>query len=136
MEPGGCVIRSEKVLSGTRQNRKPLKTTRELLGKFTFSLRTSLAEERKLIYYLEILWFGGIRNTTLMIATFVSDMSVGNNHKIQKLTSNSGSILSAICPIPHGRNVPVPLPLIELPVILSDPPDSDSSTSSRLGYRI
>ncbi len=49
----------------------------------------------------------------------------GYNRKNQKLISYPDNIPSAIRPVPHGLDVPVPLPPTELPVITSESSDSE-----------
>ncbi|GFU13552.1 hypothetical protein NPIL_689591 [Nephila pilipes] len=73
------------------------------------------SKDRRLLYDLECLRYGGNRKTSLMIvASVLAWYIIGYIRKNKKkLISYPDNIPSAIQTTPHGLNVVVPLPPIE-----------------------
>ncbi|GFS90390.1 hypothetical protein TNCV_4096241 [Trichonephila clavipes] len=62
-----------------------------------------------------------------MFAQMGDNITIWYNSKNQKLISYPDNIPSAIYPVPHGPNMPVPLSPTELPVTSSESSNSDHS---------
>jgi len=55
-------------------------------------------------------WYGGNQPTIWQIAIFYSSATSAWNYKEKKRTVSYPNILSAIRPVPHNEDLPVPLP--------------------------